>query len=117
MINRGRAGGGGPDRVGDLLGGVFRKLGLTEEVARQGAVQRWEEVVGERIAEVSRATSVAGGVLFVQVASSAWLNELNLMRQDILARLNAGRKEGRIERIVFTLWEKAALPHPEDLSK
>jgi len=109
-----RGGSGGPDRVGDLLGGVFRKLGMTEEVARQGAVQRWEEVVGERIAEVTRATSVAGGVLFVQVASSAWLSELNLMRQDILARLNAGRTEGRIERIVFTLWEKAAPPRQED---
>ncbi len=96
---------GSPDRVGDLLGGVLRKLGVSEEVARQGAIERWGEVVGERIAAVTEAVSVANGVLFVRVSSSAWLNELTLMRSELLSRLNAGRRDGRIDRIVLTLAE------------
>jgi predicted nucleic acid-binding Zn ribbon protein len=69
-------------------------------------VRRWSAVVGEQIAAVTDATAVSGETLFVRVASSAWMSELNLMRHEILARLNAGQTEGRIERVVFTLWEK-----------
>lgn len=101
-------GDGRPDRVGDLLGGLLRKWGVDREVARQGAKDRWAGVVGERIAGVTRARSVASGTLFVEVRSSAWMNELNLMRHELLRRLNAGEAEGRVERIVFVLAE-----HPE----
>lgn len=91
--------------MGDLLPWVFHKLGVAVECERQEALERWEGVVGERIAAVTQATAVSRGVLFVKVVSSAWLTELNLMRHDILPRLNAGRGEGRIKRIVFTLSE------------
>lgn len=95
--------GSDPERVGDILSGVLRSLGLTKALARQDAVVRWESVVGERIAQVAKAVGVSGNVLFVEVDSSAWLSELGFMKHDILRRLNAGQKEGRIERIVLTL--------------
>lgn len=101
-----KKGGGEPLLVGDLLDGVLRKLGISEEVARQEVLLRWESTVGEKIAGISRAVAVSGGVLFVQVDSSPWMNELNLMRHDILRQLNAGAGEGRVERIVFTLSER-----------
>lgn len=94
-----------PERVGNLVSGLLRKLGISREVERQEALVRWREVVGERIAAVTRAKAVSSGVLFVEVRSSAWLAELNLMRHEILRRLNAGQGEGRVERIVFILSE------------
>ncbi len=97
-----------PDRVGNLLAEVLRKLGLDKELERQGALARWDGIVGERISAVTSAVAVSKGVLFVEVSSSAWLSELNLMRRDILERLNAGAGEGRVERIVFSLAERAA---------
>ncbi len=109
----GRQGGGrrgagrGPDRgmgkVDEVLDGLLDRLGIREDVARQAAVARWGEVVGPGIARVTRARAVARGVLYVDVRSSAWLNELTFMRHDLMARINAGAGEGRIERIVFTL--------------
>ena len=102
-----------PDRVGELLPKVIAGLGLTREVARQAALTRWDGVVGEKIARVAQPTAVSKGVLFVRVTSSAWLSELNLMRRDILARLNAGSGEGRIERIVFTLAERGVRSAPQ----
>jgi predicted nucleic acid-binding Zn ribbon protein len=94
-----------PARVGDLLPGLFKRLGITGEVAAQESLVRWAAVVGERIAGVTRPRGISSGVLFVEVASSAWLSELNLMRHEILRKLNAGRPEGRVERLVFTLSE------------
>lgn len=96
---------GGPSPLGEALGEFLRKHGLEGEVEGQAALSRWEDVVGERIAGVARPTGVARGVLFVEVESSAWLSELNLMRHDILRRLNAG-EGGTVDRIVFRLAEE-----------
>jgi predicted nucleic acid-binding Zn ribbon protein len=43
------------------------------------------------------------GTMFVRVATSAWMNELQLMMPDIMARLNAGRGAGRIKTIRWLL--------------
>jgi predicted nucleic acid-binding Zn ribbon protein len=101
--NRPEEGSGEPQRVGDLLPGLFESLGIAGELAAQESLVRWGAVVGDRIAAVTRPRGVSAGVLFVEVRSSAWLSELNLMRHHILRRLNAGRGEGRVERLVFTL--------------
>ncbi len=96
---------GAPEKVGDLLPDLLQRLGISREVAAQDSLARWATVVGDRIAAVTRARAVSSGVLFVEVRSSAWLSELNMMRHEILRRLNAGQGDGRVERIVFTLWE------------
>jgi predicted nucleic acid-binding Zn ribbon protein len=108
VSDRGTEGGeSGAARVGEVLARLIRKLGIEGELAGQGALQRWEEVVGDRIAAVTRPRAVSRGTLFVEVRSSAWLSELNLMRRDIMVRLNAGvDKGGRVEKIVFVLGEE-----------
>lgn len=96
----------GPERVGDLLGSFLEKKGLREALMRVDAAEEWKERVGEAIGRVSRARGVKDETLFVEVKSSAWLMELNLMKEEILAKVNHGRDEGLIERIVFVLAEQ-----------
>lgn len=97
----------GPVRVGDLLGGLLEGRGLREQLERTSALERWPEVVGERIAEVTHPLRVHDTVLIVEVRTSAWLMELNFLRKDILSRLNGDRSEGRIEKLVFVQAETA----------
>ena len=97
--------GKGPQRVGDVLGGFLQKKGLREPVLRVEAVEEWDVRVGEAIARVTRAQGVRDTALIVEVKSSAWLMELNLMKEDILIRVNEGRTEALIEKIVFVLAE------------
>src|SRR3970040_439041 len=94
------------ERIGGLVEAVFARLGSAEKVKRAGVVDDWSRLVGPRIAGVARAVGVKGGTLFVAVESAAWRNELSLMRSQLLAKLNAGRTEGRIERIVFLQGER-----------
>ena len=70
---------------------------------RQGALDGWAQLVGDAIARVTRARSLADGTLFVEVRSSAWLMELELMKGEILRRVNAGLEGAALERIVFVL--------------
>lgn len=95
--------GHGPERVGDLLEGVLTSTGVRKQVRRVGVMEEWPERVGEEIARVTEPRSVSEGVLFVEVRSSPWLMELNTMKRDILERLNEGREDAPLERLVFVL--------------
>jgi predicted nucleic acid-binding Zn ribbon protein len=97
--------GTGPVRLGDVLGGVLRQHGLEDQVKRMAALDLWAEVVGEHIAAVTHARSVAEGTLVVEVRSSGWLMELNMIKGDLLARVNARMAEAPLERLVFVLAE------------
>jgi predicted nucleic acid-binding Zn ribbon protein len=55
-----------------------------------GRVQEvWERSVGAAIAAACRPTAERGGVLTVTCEASVWAQELDLMADDLLARLNA----------------------------
>jgi len=95
----------GPVRVGDLVEGVLEDAGVRDQIRRQSVVEAWDEIVGEKIADVTRAVRVDEAVLYVEVRSSAWLMELNLMKPSILERVNEERDEGRIEKVRFLLAE------------
>ena len=92
----------GPEKVGDLLGALLDEAGIRADLDRQSALTQWELSVGDRIARVTRARSVAEGTLVVEVRSSAWLMELNMMKREILGRLNQDL-ETEIDRLVFVL--------------
>ncbi|MDT8341969.1 MAG: DUF721 domain-containing protein [Longimicrobiales bacterium] len=91
-----------PVRVGEVLAEFLEREGVADEVARASAVEAWPERVGPGIARVTRARSISGGALVVEVASSAWLMELNLMKGEILRRVNEGR-DVPVEKLVFVM--------------
>jgi predicted nucleic acid-binding Zn ribbon protein len=76
------------------------------QVARASILDEWPERVGARIAEVTRPRSLADATLFVEVRSSAWLMELNMMKGEILTRLNRGHEDAPLEKLVFVLSEE-----------
>lgn len=63
----------------------------------------WPELVGPQISAVTRAQRLSDDTLFVGVATSAWMMELNLMKAELLRRINAGKRDGRIRQIVFVM--------------
>lgn len=95
--------GGVPERLGRLVEGVLKARGLAEGVDRGAAISEWEQVVGPQIACVASPMGFDRETLFVEVKSSAWLMELQLMERRILAKLNAARRRGKFRRIVFRL--------------
>jgi len=92
-------------RVGVVLDALLDRQGMHLQLARTRVLEDWAERVGERIAQVARPKSVADATLFVEVRSSGWLMELDLMKRDILRKINEGRGEASIEKIVFVLAE------------
>jgi predicted nucleic acid-binding Zn ribbon protein len=93
-----------PMAVGEALQGYLARSGLASRLAQAQAVTEWATLVGPQIAAVTQPESITpDGTMFVRVATSAWMNELQLMMPDIMARLNAGRGAGRIKTIRWLL--------------
>lgn len=94
-----------PEPLSSALSGYLNKTGISEAIQRLTAVDDWPRVVGPRISRVTRALEVRGEALVVEVTSSAWLNELAMMKAEILARMNEASKRPPIERIILRLAE------------
>jgi predicted nucleic acid-binding Zn ribbon protein len=93
-----------PVAVGEALEGYLKRAGLTRRVGQAQMIPDWPRLVGPQIAAVAIPESITpDGVLFVRVATSSWMNELQLMTPDIMARINAGRGAGRITTIRWLL--------------
>jgi predicted nucleic acid-binding Zn ribbon protein len=97
--------GTGPVRLADVLEGVLARHGLRDEVKQMGVVEAWPELVGEHVAAATHAKVVMGGALIVEVRTSAWLMELDMMKAEFLQRVNEHLPETPLERIVFVLAE------------
>jgi predicted nucleic acid-binding Zn ribbon protein len=81
----------GPARViasaGEAIANVLALRGLTDQIRAQRVIAEWRDLVGERIASRTRPREVYDNALIVEVATSAWLHELNLLKPQLLAGL------------------------------
>ena len=91
--------------MGDIVASLLARRGLAAKVEAASVVPDWEGLVGPQIAAVTEPRRVSEGVLFVAVSTSAWMMELTLMKAELMRRLNAGKREGKIQQIVFVMRE------------
>lgn len=89
-------------KVGDVLPALLRQLGLDKRFREQRLLGLWSEVVGDEIAERTRATRVDRGVLFVHVDHGAWMQELHFIEKELIEKLRASAPGVELNRIRFT---------------
>ncbi len=86
-----------------MVEGILEKHGVRQQVRRMEVLELWGEIVGDDLAKVTRAKGVEDRTLFVEVRSSAWLMDLNMMKRDFLVRVNERIEDAPFERVVFAL--------------
>jgi predicted nucleic acid-binding Zn ribbon protein len=94
-----------------LLSGTLEVLAqrLAPETVLADAQRAWPKAVGTAIAERARPVSERAGVLTVVCESSVWAQELDLMGEAILERLNERLRGAEIKRlrcVAGPLWEQ-----------
>jgi predicted nucleic acid-binding Zn ribbon protein len=94
-----------PVRVDVILDQLLEQHGVREQVQRMSVLEAWPHLVGERVAAVTHAQKVDDSRLIVEVRTSAWLMELNMMKGDFLACVNAHMPDTPMRKIVFVLAE------------
>jgi len=77
----------GPQTASAAVAAALELHGITDQVRAGRVVTEWSELVGARIAQRTRPDGIVDRVLWVEVATSAWLHELNLLRMQLIAGL------------------------------
>ncbi len=75
--------------AGGAVDGFLQGQELAQILRPHLAKARWAEVVGPQVSGVTQVSAVRDGVLIVRVKNSVWANELTLLKDDMLRRLNA----------------------------
>ena len=68
--------------------GFLQSHELAQALRPHMAKAKWAEVVGPQVSGVTQIEAVRDGVLYVRVKNSVWANELSLLKDDMLRRLN-----------------------------
>ncbi len=79
------------DKAASILEQVFKKPELRARLAQYSFVTKWHDIVGGKIAKHARPLRLQGDILYVQVESPIWAQELSLLKGVIINRL---KKQG-----------------------
>jgi hypothetical protein len=71
----------------DAVAAALDLHGIRDQVRSGRVLTEWSDLVGPKIAQRTRPDGVTNRILWVEVATSAWLHELNLMRPQLLKGL------------------------------
>ncbi|MDX2493390.1 MAG: DUF721 domain-containing protein [Desulfuromusa sp.] len=77
------------ERVGSLIKQILGQPGFGEQITRHQAWLVWDQLVGEQIAARARPLKLRKGVLEVQVDHPVWMQQLQMMKPQILEKINA----------------------------
>lgn len=74
-------------KVKSILSKVLAHRGLDKKVERYGFILHWHEIVGERLAEVSKPDCIVNRQLIVNVMHPVWAQELTMIKPVLLESL------------------------------
>ena len=94
---------GPPERVGALVPGVLRDLGLDESARALRIQEGWERAVGAEVASHAQPVALRSGALEVHVDSSAWCQTLRLRAPELLDGLARALGEDAPQALWFRL--------------
>jgi len=99
----------------DAVRAALEFRGVSDSVRAERLIAEWTELVGAKIASRTRPYGVSERTLVIEVASSAWLHELNLLRAQILLGLLERLGEPRLfDELKFRLAGRSgARPAPQ----
>ena len=93
--------------AGELLEKLLHSFGLDKRLQQYSALVIWDEVVGAQIAAHARPHKLRGAVLEVCVDQPAWMQQLQLMKPQLLQKLNEHPAKPGIKEIFL---KKGKLP-------
>ena len=94
----------------EALNSLFHEKNIQDKVAHYNIQTIWQQAVGAKIAEHACPDRIQNNVLFVNVSSSVWMQELHFLRENILEKINKNIPSGKIKDIRFC---SGALRRPE----
>lgn len=89
--------------IGNTIRKILSARGLAGKLKEYRVFEIWDRAVGAGIAGHAQPASMRGRRLTVAVDSSVWMQQLSLLRPDIIEKLNDALGERAVESIILRI--------------
>ncbi len=87
--------------IGDVIHEFLDAYRLNDKLTETRIIQSWQDVAGSYINKNTQSIYINNHILYVKVYSSIIKNELNLVHDDLLDKLNTIAGKPYLSKIVF----------------
>ncbi len=87
-------------KLGEIIREYLEQMMIDKKLKEVSTIRSWEELMGKPVAERTRNIYVKNKILFIELKSSVLRNELIMMRQAIIDKINERAGEKIIEKMV-----------------
>ena len=87
--------------ISEIIQSFLKQEGLEDGMARTRLITSWEEVLGKSVGRVTKNLYIRNRTLYVHLHSSVVRNELMMIRDDLITRLNEKAGKKVIDKIVL----------------
>ncbi|MBN2214755.1 MAG: DUF721 domain-containing protein [Bacteroidales bacterium] len=87
-------------KLGEIVREYLEQMMIDRKLKEYSIIRSWEELMGRLVAERTSNIYIKNKILFIELKSSVLRNELMMMRQSIMDKINEKAGEKIIEKIV-----------------
>lgn len=87
--------------IGEVLGEYLDTMKLGRKLKESRIEKDWKEILGNNAASLTRKVYIKNGVLYAHLNSSVLRNELLMMRETLITRINEKAGEKIVTKIVL----------------
>ena len=91
------------ERIDLLLDTLIRDYGLDHKVLEAKVFAAWKEVVGALIARNTQPISLVDGKLTVYATAHVWVNELQMLRGQVIPKINKAVSSPAVKTLEFSI--------------
>jgi predicted nucleic acid-binding Zn ribbon protein len=88
-------------KIRDVLQEFLRENKLDVKLRERGLIDSWEELMGKTISRATKKIYIKEGKLFIVISSSVIRNELYMLKQEIVKKLNEKAGEDIITELIL----------------
>jgi hypothetical protein len=90
-----------PEKIDGLINSFLSDRGYSSVCKEYDIIQKWGDIVGNKVASNSECLKVDNGILYVSVISSSWRQEMTFLKTEILRKIKTNFNCQSIEDIIF----------------
>ena len=96
------------DQISRMLQGLMHDKGWEKQLDLHSIFPRWRELVGEEVDSHTQPLKIERDVLWLEVESSTWMQQLQYQKLELLDSLNSCFRLSRLKDIKMVLPKKTA---------
>jgi predicted nucleic acid-binding Zn ribbon protein len=87
--------------IENVIREYLKEMNIDQKLKEVGIVSQWEKLMGKTVAVRTSQIYIRNHILYIHVTSSVLKNELMMMRQAIIEKINEEAGEKIVEQIVI----------------